>query len=325
MKKLVAIMAAMSMLSYGTHVVCVNAEEDLPFNTYYLGDVNRDGKLDSSDASSILKDYALVSAGGTSNLIHELADLNGDGKVDSSDASCALSLYATLGINASLELKTVSIGTSDVIIQFESDNAMNVETGDIIQYNVKPVYLYTSKNGPIYEEKPFLTNGDRVKIVASLEDNWYVVFLPYHNLELYMQIDESNFKVIDNNETVTTIPEVTTTTTTETTAITEPIITTEMYNPMGVFINTGYGANISEGTVLLFTGESWNIYSFDENDIAYKYGSLKRGNKFVILDVYDEWYTIGFVNSNFKKMLIRIPEDELYVKFAKIGEFIDVQ
>ncbi len=58
------------------------------------GDINGDGKIDSSDASDILADYAKLSAGGVSEIDSSIGDVNGDGKIDSSDASDVLSYYA---------------------------------------------------------------------------------------------------------------------------------------------------------------------------------------------------------------------------------------
>ncbi len=71
---------------------------------YKLGDVDGDGTVDSSDASMILKDYAAISTGGTSELLGDrkkAADTDGDGSVDSSDASLVLAFYAekSVGMN----------------------------------------------------------------------------------------------------------------------------------------------------------------------------------------------------------------------------------
>lgn len=61
------------------------------------GDVNGDGKVDSSDASLVLAEYAQLSTGKNSVLSEtaaKLADLNKDGKIDSSDASMILAYYS---------------------------------------------------------------------------------------------------------------------------------------------------------------------------------------------------------------------------------------
>lgn len=67
---------------------------DEPNNDYTLGDVNNDGKIDSSDATRVLLAYAgLVTLSETEE---KAADVNGDGNIDSSDASRILLYYANL-------------------------------------------------------------------------------------------------------------------------------------------------------------------------------------------------------------------------------------
>ncbi len=65
--------------------------------SYCLGDVTEDGLIDSSDASIILQQYALISTGkdiSVTDSQFEAAKLTGDEVVDSSDASVVLSYYA---------------------------------------------------------------------------------------------------------------------------------------------------------------------------------------------------------------------------------------
>ena len=63
---------------------------------YLLGDVTRDGIVDSSDASELLSLYAQMSTGGDpiSEDTLKIADVNFDGMADSSDASLILEYYA---------------------------------------------------------------------------------------------------------------------------------------------------------------------------------------------------------------------------------------
>jgi hypothetical protein len=73
----------------------------LKVRTALLGDVNFDSIINSSDASLILADYALVSTGNKSALTEEQkksADINNDGKSDSIDASLSLAYYAYTSI-----------------------------------------------------------------------------------------------------------------------------------------------------------------------------------------------------------------------------------
>ena len=62
------------------------------------GDVNCDGKIDISDASSILACYAAKAVGNTSYANMFLSDYNADGSVDITDASEVLFLYASNAI-----------------------------------------------------------------------------------------------------------------------------------------------------------------------------------------------------------------------------------
>ena len=64
-----------------------------------LGDVNGDKRIDSVDASNVLKEYSILSSGGISTFTKaqcEAADWNGDDRVDSVDASAILAEYARL-------------------------------------------------------------------------------------------------------------------------------------------------------------------------------------------------------------------------------------
>ena len=74
------------------------AIEEKP-TTAELGDVNVDGKVDSSDASAVLAEYANVQTGGAGGFTEsqlKSADINSDGKIDSSDASKILAYYAMI-------------------------------------------------------------------------------------------------------------------------------------------------------------------------------------------------------------------------------------
>ena len=73
------------------------AEPDDPSGNSKLGDIDKDGFVDSTDASEILTVYAAISTGDTDKIDPDLmkeCDVNGDGSVDSSDASLILEYYA---------------------------------------------------------------------------------------------------------------------------------------------------------------------------------------------------------------------------------------
>ena len=62
-----------------------------------LGDLDGDGVIDASDASTVLAAYAAVQSGGDSGLDAaqtSAADVDGNGVVDASDASTILAYYA---------------------------------------------------------------------------------------------------------------------------------------------------------------------------------------------------------------------------------------
>lgn len=72
------------------------AEYDKVKGLYLLGDLNADNKIDSNDATAVLKEYSALSTGGGSftEIQKKTADTNFDGKVDSTDSSEILRYYA---------------------------------------------------------------------------------------------------------------------------------------------------------------------------------------------------------------------------------------
>ncbi len=83
--------------------VSTNTETEKEITVYLsetaLGDVNGDKKIDSTDASMVLAEYALISTGGKPSFTasqKKSADVNRSGNIDSSDASRILAYYAEL-------------------------------------------------------------------------------------------------------------------------------------------------------------------------------------------------------------------------------------
>ena len=75
---------------------------------YDLGDVNRDGAINSKDATDILKAYAAYSTGNVPKLTESqklAADVNGDGAINSKDASVVLKYYSYLSTGGKKSLK----------------------------------------------------------------------------------------------------------------------------------------------------------------------------------------------------------------------------
>ncbi|MBO4878021.1 MAG: Ig-like domain-containing protein [Ruminococcus sp.] len=78
----------------GTPVIAPFTEDT---GNYKEGDVNNDGIIDSSDASTIAKEYTSLATGNASTLDSRMlkaADVNHDGLVDTNDASIILDYYA---------------------------------------------------------------------------------------------------------------------------------------------------------------------------------------------------------------------------------------
>ena len=67
--------------------------------SFSKGDVSGDSRVDSVDASAILKEYSLISSGKNGTFTEQqsiAADWNGDDHIDSVDASAILAKYAEL-------------------------------------------------------------------------------------------------------------------------------------------------------------------------------------------------------------------------------------
>lgn len=86
---------------------------------YPLGDVNNDGFVDSSDASSILEEYSITSTGGKATFTKAefiASDINTDGVVDSDDASQILNYYAYVQTGGKLGIKEYLENGSEPIV-----------------------------------------------------------------------------------------------------------------------------------------------------------------------------------------------------------------
>lgn len=119
------------------------AEED---SAVSLGDADGDGKVDASDATSILVNYSILSTGGELELAETLlkaADVNEDGKIDSSDASYALQYYSY-----------TSTGGLETIEEF-LDKLLNTDISELFPFNfdlewpeTEPFDINTILNSP---------------------------------------------------------------------------------------------------------------------------------------------------------------------------------
>ncbi|MCM1528832.1 MAG: GDSL-type esterase/lipase family protein [Alistipes sp.] len=76
--------------------------------SYALGDVDGNGRIDASDAASVLVEYASVSTGKGSTLpenFQKAGDVDGNGKVDASDAASILVYYARVSTGEIMTFK----------------------------------------------------------------------------------------------------------------------------------------------------------------------------------------------------------------------------
>lgn len=97
-KTLMSLAAAAALVVPSAGITTANGAAGL----YTFGDVNGDGTVDATDASSVLAAYASISSGQGSPLYsyqESAADLNGDGFVDAVDASMILSYYAYASVS----------------------------------------------------------------------------------------------------------------------------------------------------------------------------------------------------------------------------------
>lgn len=87
-----------------------------PSDEKKMGDINYDGKIDASDASIVLIEYANLSTGRGGTFTDEqkaVADVNFDNKIDASDSSVILAFYAYLSTGGEI---------TDLKIWFKTNN-----------------------------------------------------------------------------------------------------------------------------------------------------------------------------------------------------------
>ena len=124
-------------------------------NNYNINDVNGDGKVNSSDAILVLKDYANFLISGKNNLDIEKTDVNKDGKIDSKDAVQILIAYAE-NIVGNYEKSTSNIldtqDTSDTSISTEETTVFYDDSAEDIRGKFK---VNDSINSKTYGEIHF--------------------------------------------------------------------------------------------------------------------------------------------------------------------------
>lgn len=186
-----------------------------PDRIEHCGDVNGDGFLDAYDSAIILKEYAVVSAGGTSILDSErkeTADVNNDGMVDSEDAVLILEIYtrscsgfmeekweeypdiAGMTPNYSLpvngytdeEIKNSAIKPTITVEkkEFSSDEdfcELNINIdNDGMNYNMLGFAIYYDENLDIFPYESNIIHNDTVEFLNfmySKNDNEHMIFI----------------------------------------------------------------------------------------------------------------------------------------------------
>ena len=318
MKRIVStVCAIMTMIIAATNTMVTTVASNR-----YVGDVNLDGYVDSTDASRILEEYTSISTGGQLTLALELADVNGDGFIDSADASRILEMYAAAATGENVDYKVIS-----------KPDDISIEINDLME--VAPIYLYTkpeATNENLYAEKNYLATGDRFVIVEVMSDksNWYRIQLSFNQEEdIYVQLPGEILRkvgmVITDNHVSTTATSTAETTTTTTTTTTIPETSTETTATMLPVTTVTINPNVSVGSIVEFTGTSWYVHSkITENlsgDLYVNKPLLVKGDRFLVVqEQIGEWYAISFDNADGTPAYIRVSETSMSKYFEKVGE-----
>ena len=147
-------------MSFGAYMPASASAADINY-----GDVNLDGKVDSSDATEVLITYSRLSTGSRSLLsaAQETAgDLTGDGKLDASDATMILQYYSYLATGGQNGYTGFIGGTENEKFngKWEGEKAVISGLATIRSY----------KGKPMYELFALEINGDDIKLHSKYND-----------------------------------------------------------------------------------------------------------------------------------------------------------
>ncbi|MBR6982594.1 MAG: hypothetical protein IKH75_03510 [Ruminococcus sp.] len=147
-------------MSFGAYMPASASAADINY-----GDVNLDGKVDSSDATEVLITYSRLSTGSHSLLsaAQETAgDLTGDGKLDASDATMILQYYSYLATGGQNGYTGFIGGTENEKFngKWEGEKAVISGLATIRSY----------KGKPMYELFALEINGDDIKLHSKYND-----------------------------------------------------------------------------------------------------------------------------------------------------------
>ncbi|MCQ2459117.1 MAG: leucine-rich repeat protein [Ruminococcus sp.] len=127
--------------------------------SYSYGDINGDCTIDGIDASLILTEYAVTSAGGNKTLNAKqsaFADINKDGVLDATDASCLLTYYAVESVSdkhTSLEdyVSSISESDNDTATSDNPDNNATDSAAEFTGFRIEDGKKYYYYNGYLYK------------------------------------------------------------------------------------------------------------------------------------------------------------------------------
>mgnify|MGYP004532542073 CR=1 FL=1 len=222
LKKIVVIILSVFVVT--SSVIFTTAKVAAVSNTTLIGDANRDGKLDSTDAMYMLYYIALVGVGYSQSDVYshfdieineKLLDVDRNEKIDTTDVLYLLTYVAKCGVGQDATWPPAP---------------EKVFSDDVLVFNpIKGVETWNLRSGPSLDAGVVtkMSAGESCKVVKIMPESWYEV--EYFGVNLYLQIasDAKDFFYVDpipqevTTYTTSTTTETTTTTTTEATKSTK--------------------------------------------------------------------------------------------------------
>ena len=317
---------------------------------WFVGDVNRDGMVDGSDASLILRAYGELGAGRTTDIPEKAADVNHDGAIDGIDASIVLRMYADASAEKYLNYEVIVEEDSNIEPQvLTKTDEKGFDKNDLVKFTGVSWFLHADpsfNDGNLYPEKNFIVTDNIIAIVERL-GNWYSCIIDCTLKNAYVYIGDNSLEyfekvgkyTIEDTTTATTVTTTTTTTTTtsttstttttsssttsttstttttssSTTSTTSTTTTTTSTTSSTSTTTTTANATYSNWQCVEFVGSSWNVRStpeFSNNVIGYLY---KDDIFFIKKYMGNEWYEICRSNTK-ESQYIRIENEAAFKK-----------
>lgn len=119
------------------------------------GDIDNDGNINISDATSILSSYALNAAGldsGLTDIQKQAADVDSDGKITISDATYVLSYYARNAAGLNVDWESIISGSDALTTTTTMTTTTIITTVEEITTTeqIKSHHIYITKTGKKY-------------------------------------------------------------------------------------------------------------------------------------------------------------------------------